>query len=127
MSKYRELLLDYLWEKNKIVRAHTKLTLTSRADFDEAATWSEEQCKTALNYMTVHNSCPWCALFACSVCGYGLRNGYCEDKAGKFRRVLAMLDTYRYGGPFAMPGFVALVEKTKRKLSLIDGRSKTNE
>jgi len=87
MGKYNDLLLEYMQRKNTIVKKHTGLVLTRKLDMAELRTWSEQMCSIALHGLSLAKDstlCPWCIVnrMDCTICGYGKRNGICDNISG---------------------------------------------
>lgn len=123
MNKYKELLLDYLAEKNKIVYKYSGMELATKADLTEVRRdWTNEKCRNALMYLEVlhtdSSTCPWCIVVSyCSHCGYGENNGECTDFSSRYHRILCSLEELQDRTMYIneLPGMLELVASTKNK------------
>jgi hypothetical protein len=86
---FKELLLQFLKEKDQILFEKTNIHLYEEEDFSDVETWSEEECDyffknlINVNFASNFDLCPWCILRAnyslskWGVCLYGKRHGSC--------------------------------------------------
>jgi hypothetical protein len=131
MSKYKTMLLEYVHEKNRIIRKHTGLLLTTSRDLAEIEhEWSEEDCKRVLSKLSTTNDsgcCPWCILFPCYECKYGERNGRCKDtKSSRYiritercgRSILSLTEVKNLVQNTRIKFLDSIVTKVKHKISL---------
>lgn len=85
MGKYNDMLIEFMTEKNRIVKRITGLLIATKPDMDELRSWSEDACRAALSSIAGYpfysdgKACPWCAVVGCGDCGYAKRNGECNN------------------------------------------------
>jgi hypothetical protein len=85
-TTYKEKLIHYMVEKNRILYKLTGIYLMNERDFREVYfDWTEKRCKSVLidmkdsHYKDEH-ICPWCQISTgCHRCSYGKRHIYCAD------------------------------------------------
>lgn len=123
MSKYTELLLDFMQKKNEIIRKHTQMDIFTPEDFEEVKSWRVKLCILALDKLNHRsndiNNCPWCLVTSgCYSCGYGKRHGDCGSRLSRYRRVKCILP---YTDFTDMPGMSELVDDTKCRFRTILG------
>jgi hypothetical protein len=111
---YKKKLLEFMKEKNKIVKKYTNLMVFTVREFAEVRDlWSEKDCRNAIEQLMAgadHQCCPWCLVRACRNCLYGKRNGICNtSKGNRYERILARIKVYR--NIVRLPGMRDLVIK----------------
>jgi hypothetical protein len=102
MNPYKELLTQYLTEKNNIIENQCNICINNE-DLNEVKSWSEDECKQVLLSLSAKNdytACPWCIKYGhnqkldtscdtrCLLCGYGRRHGRCGLQGSTYNLVL---------------------------------------
>ena len=98
---YKNLLLWFMFEKNKIVKSEIGRVCFSREDYKEVEDWSETDCKEIFENICNaddSSSCPWCHKFGedCYTCSYGDRHGICDEYDSRYFHIQEKL-TDKYG------------------------------
>jgi hypothetical protein len=113
---YKKKLLEFMEEKNKIIKKHTNLVVFTAEDFAEIRDlWSEGDCRFVIKnlyYDKDYACCPWCLVHACPWCLYNKRNGDCvESPNSRYKRILASARIETYYDIVSLPGMHDLVIK----------------
>lgn len=124
MSKYNDLLVDFMRQKSVIVKMFSGIPLASEADLAELSIWSEGICRDVLARLDSdrdESCCPWCLIFYnCDGCSYGGRNGTCADRnSNSLYTQIQELIMDRYTGLVSIPGMRDLIATTKQKFAEI--------
>jgi len=116
---YKEIIINFMKEKNKIIKKHTKMSLLNKADYDELSTWSEYEFSVIAYKLqnTSRGTCPWCmnTRFKCDECGYGRRHGICVYYRSRFCTISTIMAVHALCIP-DLPDMQALVNKTRHEI-----------
>lgn len=123
MDKYNDLLIEFMTEKNRIVKQVTGLLIATKPDMDELRSWPECDCKHALlelNYNIRYADgkiCPWCSVMGCYACEYSKRNGICNGSSTiRYARIRTRIrERTPFGHVCNLKGMKELVKKTYKK------------
>lgn len=118
MGKYKELMLEYMEKKNKIIQRKTGLKIALKADMDELRGWTEHMCRRFIVNLAYTNDawgCPWCLreTKGCADCGYGLRNGVCQERESRYNRILNRIAND--GLIVSLPEIAQLISDTQKE------------
>ena len=107
---YKEKVIEFVMTKNALVSLYTELDYITNEDIEEIKSWSEEDCGIVYKHMAKYIirsinmpfstiiedevTCPWCIYsskikiyYDCDDCGYGKRNGFCNNSGSKYRQI----------------------------------------
>jgi hypothetical protein len=121
---YKEIIINFMLKKDAIIKEHTGMDLIDQDDIDELTSWAEYTHTTiALKLSwTPSGMCPWCIVnkYAdsvpdCKECGYGKRNGICDNADSRFDRIIDSI-SLRYGSLYDLPGMTNLILKTIQEI-----------
>jgi len=110
-------LVEFMLEKNRLIKAYTGINYILTADTEELRTWPEREAKQFFRYLACDDSkcCPWCARYNCFTCAYGQRNGQCNldknDRYSKIRGKIAELSQPGVTAIVDIPGIANLIKK----------------
>lgn len=103
MGKYKRIVLDFMREKNRIIRKLTGLVIATKRDLAEIETeWAESQCEeilAELRFDSDSDCCPWCIprltvpyhRVFCGDCKYAKRNGSCDKLSSRYKAIRSRL------------------------------------
>lgn len=115
MGKYNNLLMRFMYDKDRIVYEMTGVRLVGFLDMTEMSKWPESKCKTVLstlNTISDCHTCPWCIYhidIACYKCSYAKRNGVCYMHDSTYFNILKRIPATISD----IPKIVSLVRRTK--------------
>lgn len=118
MNSYKELLIDYLKKKDKLILDLTSIPLVFHEDLQEIEnSWSEGTCESTLDAMSIFNGdagiCPWCCVYECWNCNYGRRHGICTMVGSNYRNIVNWLkNEYNIPNISKIPTMRSLVHDT---------------
>jgi len=129
---YKQQLILYLIQKDKIIFEKTQLNYVCEDDLQEIKEdWTERLCYKFLIKLKPRNdanSCPWCIckreyyinyLEKCDNCGYAKRNGKCNKDSSTYSKIIKVL--HRKEDIFEIARLKSvrdLITKTKLKFNI---------
>jgi len=120
---YKQIILDFMREKNAIIHKHTRLLIATKPDMDELKSWPESEHEFIAGCIELSPSgmCPWCIkeskyhIKTCSKCSYGKRHGKCVDIKSRWKRIVHKL-AQKNLTTMEIPELTRLVTITREKI-----------
>jgi len=112
-------LVEFMLEKNNLIKAYTGINYIFTADIKELKTWPEWEAKQFFKNLVCDDSgcCPWCARYNCVTCTYGQRHGQCDNEDNRYSLIRAkMRQLSQPGGTniVDISGIANLIKKNMR-------------